>query len=234
MQLSPEQLAKMIDHTLLKPEATTTQIEQLCSEAREYNFASVCVNSSFVPQVTTLLASSPVRVCAVVGFPLGAMLSQAKAAETRLSIERGASEIDMVMHIGALKSEDISMLHHDISMVVAECQLNDALCKVIIETSLLDNNEKVIACRVAQDAGAHFVKTSTGFSTAGATADDVRLMRQTVGDAIGVKASGGIRSLADARMMIEAGANRLGMSAGVAVMKEMLGQASGTSSHDGY
>lgn len=233
MQISPEQLAKMIDHTLLKPEATTAQIEQLCAEAKEYSFASVCVNSIYVPQATTLLASSPVKVCTVVGFPLGSMLSQAKAAETRLAIERGAAEIDMVMHVGALKSEDISMLHHDISMVVAECQLNDALCKVIIETSLLDDNEKVIACRVAQDAGADFVKTSTGFSTGGATVADVRLMRQTVGDATGVKASGGIRTLSDALAMIEAGANRLGMSAGVSVMNEMLGQSS-SASHDGY
>ena len=233
MQISPEQLAKMIDHTLLKPEATTAQIEQLCGEAKEYSFASVCVNSMYVPQATTLLASSPVKVCTVVGFPLGAMLSQAKAAETRLAIERGASEIDMVMHVGALKSEDISMLHHDISMVVAECQLNDALCKVIIETSLLDDNEKVIACRVAQDAGADFVKTSTGFSSGGATVADVRLMRQTVGDATGVKASGGIRTLSDALAMIEAGANRLGMSAGVAVMREMHGQSSGAAS-EGY
>lgn len=231
--MSPEQLAKLIDHTLLKAETTTEQIEQLCKEAREYHFASVCINSMYVAQAATLLALSDVKVCTVVGFPLGAMLSQAKAAETRLAIERGASEIDMVMHIGALKGEDISALHHDISMVVAECQLNDALCKVIIETALLDDQEKVIACKVAQDAGADFVKTSTGFSTGGANAADVRLMRKTVGDAIGVKASGGIRSLADALTMVEAGANRLGMSAGVIVMQEMLGQSS-TSSSEGY
>jgi deoxyribose-phosphate aldolase len=231
--MSPEQLAKMIDHTLLKADATSEQIEQLCKEAIEYNFASVCVNSIYVPLATTLLASSSVKVCTVVGFPLGAMLSQAKAAEARLAIERGASEIDMVMHVGALKAEDISALHHDMSMVVAECQLHDALCKVIIETSLLDDQEKVIACRVAQDTGADFVKTSTGFSTGGATTADVRLMRSTVGDSMGVKASGGIRSLADALAMIEAGANRLGMSAGVAVMKEMLGQSSNATS-EGY
>jgi deoxyribose-phosphate aldolase len=231
--MSPEQLAKMIDHTLLKADATSDQIEKLCKEALEYNFASVCVNSIYVPQATTLLATRDVKVCTVVGFPLGAMLSQAKAAETRLAIERGASEIDMVMHIGALKSEDISTLHHDISIVAAECQLHDALCKVIIETSLLDDQEKVIACRVAQDAGADFVKTSTGFSTGGATTADVRLMRSTVGDSMGVKASGGIRSLADALAMVEAGANRLGMSAGVAIMQEMLGQSSSTT-NEGY
>lgn len=233
MHMSPEQLAKMIDHTLLKADATSGQIEQLCKEAMQYNFASVCVNSIYVPVATTVLASSPVKICTVVGFPLGAMLSQAKAAEARLAIERGASEIDMVMHIGALKAEDISALHHDISTVVAECQLHDALCKVIIETSLLDDQEKVIACRVAQDTGADFVKTSTGFSTGGATTADVRLMRSTVGDSMGVKASGGIRSLADAMAMIEAGANRLGMSAGVNVMNEMLGQSSSATS-EGY
>jgi deoxyribose-phosphate aldolase len=231
--MSPEQLAKMIDHTLLKADATNAQIEQLCREAMEYNFASVCVNSIYVPLATTLLASSEVKVCTVVGFPLGAMLSQAKAAEARLAIERGASEIDMVMHIGAMKAEEISILHHDMSTVVAECQLHDALCKVIIETSLLDDQEKVIACRVAQDAGADFVKTSTGFSTGGATVEDVRLMRSTVGDTMGVKASGGIRSLVDALAMVDAGANRLGMSAGIAVMQEMLGQASSTGS-EGY
>jgi deoxyribose-phosphate aldolase len=233
MRMSPEQLAKMIDHTLLKADATNAQIEQLCREAMEYNFASVCVNSIYVPLATTLLASSEVKVCTVVGFPLGAMLSQAKAAEARLAIERGASEIDMVMHIGAMKAEEISILHHDMSTVVAECQLHDALCKVIIETSLLDDQEKVIACRVAQDAGADFVKTSTGFSTGGATVEDVRLMRSTVGDTMGVKASGGIRSLVDALAMVDAGANRLGMSAGIAVMQEMLGQASSTGS-EGY
>jgi deoxyribose-phosphate aldolase len=233
MQMSPEQLAKLIDHTLLKADATSEQVERLCREAIEYNFASVCVNSIYVPLATKILATSSVKVCTVVGFPLGSMLPQAKAAEARLAIERGAAEIDMVMHVGALKSEDISSLHHDISTVVAECQLHDALCKVIIETSLLDDQEKVIACRVAQDTGADFVKTSTGFSTGGATTADVRLMRSTVGDTMGVKASGGIRSLADALSMVEAGANRLGMSAGVTVMQEMLGQSSSSVS-EGY
>lgn len=221
--LTPRQLARMIDHTLLKPEATPAQIEQLCTEAREYHFASVCVNGVFVPLAKRLLAGSDVAVCTVVGFPLGAMSAEAKAAETRLSIAQGATEIDMVIHIGALKAEDISALHADIAGVVAECQLHDVLSKVIIETCLLTDEEKVIACKVAKDAGADYVKTSTGFSTGGATAADVRLMRETVGAEMGVKASGGIRKLPDALAMIEAGATRLGVSAGVAIYNQAMG-----------
>jgi deoxyribose-phosphate aldolase len=221
--LDPAQLARMIDHTLLKPEATALQIEQLCAEARDFGFATVCVNSVYVPLAVRLLEGSSTGICTVVGFPLGASLPEVKAYEARQSIIRGAREIDMVLHIGALKEDAISDLHQDISAVVAECQMNGAICKVIIETALLTDQEKVVACRVAQDAGADFVKTNTGFSTGGATAADVRLMRQTVGPDMGVKASGGIRTLADAWAVIEAGATRLGVSAGVAIVREARG-----------
>lgn len=213
-------IARMIDHTLLKAEATPSQIEKLCAEARDFQFASVCVNSVYVPLAAGLLAGSGVVVCTVVGFPLGAMLTEAKVFEAAAAIRHGAREIDMVIHVGALKDEDISTLHHDIAAVVAECQAHGALTKVIIETALLTDTEKVIACRVAKDAGAEFVKTSTGFSTAGATLADVRLMRETVGPDLGVKAAGGVRTLADALAMIEAGATRLGASAGVAIVQE--------------
>ncbi|MCL4255207.1 MAG: deoxyribose-phosphate aldolase [Anaerolineae bacterium] len=216
-------LAGMIDHTLLKPEATSDQIEKLCTEAMQYGFASVCVNGVYVPLASEKLRGSTVKVCTVVGFPLGAMHPFAKAYEAKIALEHGATEIDMVLSIGDIKSENISAVHHDIASVVAECQLKGAICKVILETSLLTDQEKVIACRVCMDAGADFVKTSTGFSTGGATVDDVRLMRQTVGADMGVKASGGIRNLTTALAMIEAGANRLGVSAGVAIIDELSG-----------
>lgn len=225
-------LAGMIDHTLLKPEATSAQIEALCTEAMQYGFASVCVNGVYVPLAVEKLRGSAVKVCTVVGFPLGAMHPSAKAYEAKIALEHGATEIDMVLSVGDIKSENISAVHHDIASVVAECQLKGAICKVILETCLLTDQEKVIACRVCMDAGADFVKTSTGFSTGGATVNDVRLMRQTVGGTMGVKASGGIRNLATALAMIDAGANRLGVSAGVAIINELSGgQAHGG---DGY
>lgn len=234
MQPTAQQLAAMIDHTLLKPEATYDQIRALCDEARQYRFASVCVNGVYVPLAARALDGSGVKVCTVVGFPLGAMPAQAKALEAAMAIDAGAHEVDMVIHVGALKSEEISALHQDIAGVVAECQLRGALCKVIIETALLTDDEKRIACKVAQDAGADFVKTSTGFASGGATVDDVRLMRATVGAGMGVKASGGIRDLKAALAMIEAGANRLGVSAGVAIVREALGEASGQAGEAGY
>ncbi len=234
MHYTAQQIASMIDHTLLKPEATSAQIETLCAEAYEYRFASVCVNGVFVPLAAKLLADSPVKVCTVVGFPLGAMSPKAKAAEAAIAIENGAQEVDMVIHIGALKNDELSHLHHDISAVVAECQLNGVLSKVIIETCLLTDEEKVIACRVAKDAGADFVKTSTGFSSGGATVADVRLMRETVGAEMGVKASGGIRDLKTALAMLEAGASRLGVSAGVAIVREALGDTDSLHRTDGY
>lgn len=209
----------MIDHTLLKPEATQAQITRLCNEAKTYGFASVCVNGVFVPQAAAQLAGSEVKVCTVVGFPLGASHTRAKVQEAAIAIDQGAEEIDMVLHVGALKDEDISALAHDISSVVAECQIKGVLSKVILETALLTDDEKQIACRVAQESGADFVKTSTGFGGGGATVADVRLMRQAVGPQMGVKASGGVRSYADALAMIEAGATRIGASASVAIVQ---------------
>lgn len=217
-------IAALIDHTLLKPEATARDIESLCYEAREYGFASVCINSTFVPLAAELLRDTDVKVCTVVGFPLGASLPQVKAYEAAQAIEVGAQEIDMVIAIGALKHRDLAAVHQDITEVAAVCHDHDALCKVILETALLDDEEKIIASQVARMAGADFVKTSTGFSTAGATARDIALMREVVGDGMGVKASGGVRTLAQAQTAIAAGANRLGASAGVSIVREERGQ----------
>ena len=216
--MDSQQLARMIDHTLLKPEATAEQIDRLCQEALEYQFASVCVNGVYVPLAADKLHDSAVAVCTVVGFPLGATATAAKVREAALAIEAGATEIDMVLHIGALKGEAISEMADDIAQVVAECQLNGAICKVILETVLLSDDEKRIACRVAQQAGADFVKTSTGFAGGGATVADVQLMRETVGPDMGVKASGGVRSYDDAVAMIDAGATRIGASSGIAIV----------------
>jgi deoxyribose-phosphate aldolase len=209
-------LAGLIDHTLLKPDATPEEIQKLCHEARTYSFATVCVNSANVPRCRALLAGSPVRVCAVVGFPLGAMAPGAKSFEAREAVRNGASEIDMVLNIGALKGGDYGLVLDDISKVVAASR--PAKVKVILETGMLDDEEKVTACTLAKLAGAHFVKTSTGFGKGGATVQDVALMRRVVGRAMGVKASGGIRSHEDAEKMVAAGASRLGASASVAIV----------------
>lgn len=211
--------AKMIDHTILKPEATMEQVEALCGEAAEYGFASVCVNSSYVPFCAELLADSEVRVCTVVGFPLGAMSTAAKVMETRQAITDGADEIDMVVHVGMIKSGDWDYVESDIQEVVDEAK-DKALVKVIIETCLLTEEEKARVCQICKDAGADFVKTSTGFSTGGATTSDVALMRKTVGPDMGVKASGGVRTLKAAEAMVEAGATRLGTSSGIAIIQE--------------
>lgn len=209
-------LASMIDHTLLKPEATSTQIEQLCQEALSFQFASVCVNPMHVPQATQLLKGSSVKVCTVIGFPLGATLSQAKAEEAKLALAQGAEELDMVIAIGAAKAGQWSYVEQDIAAV---CQVaGAALVKVILETCLLTDDEIVEACQCAIRAGAHFVKTSTGFSTSGATVHQVSLMRKTVGSKLGVKASGGIRTFEDAQSMIAAGASRIGASAGPKIL----------------
>ena len=208
----------MIDHTLLKPDATKNQVKRLCEEAIEYGFHSVCVNSSFVYYCTQLLRGTDVKVCTVVGFPLGAMSTAGKVAETTAAIEDGADEIDLVIHVGMIKSGDWDYVRQDIASVV-EASGNNALVKVILETCLLTEEEKVHACRVCQEAGADYVKTSTGFSTGGATVEDVHLMRQTVQDTMGVKASGGIRTAEDARRMEEAGADRLGTSAGISIVR---------------
>jgi deoxyribose-phosphate aldolase len=215
-------IASLIDHTLLKPAATSQQIAQLCQEALDYQFASVCVNPVHVKQVAAALNGSKVKVCTVVGFPLGATTSAVKAFETAQVIGQGATEVDMVINVGALKDHDDDLVKRDIEAVVEVAHQQSAICKVIIETALLTDDEKVRACQLAQQAGADFVKTSTGFAGGGATVEDVTLMRRTVGPDMGVKASGGIGSLVDAQKMIDAGATRLGASAGVKIIEEAL------------
>lgn len=213
-------IASFIDHTLLKPEATQKQITQLCEEAREYGFAAVCVNPTNVKLAAQLLKDSPVAVCTVVGFPLGATLAEVKAYEAQQAIHHGATEIDMVINIGALKSEDYELVERDIAAVTRPCHDNGAICKVIIEAALLTEEEKVTACQLAKKVGADFVKTSTGFGLGGATVEDVALMRRVVGPSIGIKAAGGIRTLETLKKMIEAGATRIGTSSGVEIMEE--------------
>ena len=212
------ELNKYIDHTLLKPEATKEQITKLCQEARQYDFASVCVNTCYIPLAKELLAGSDVKVCCVVGFPLGAMDTVSKAFEAKTAVENGAQEVDMVINIGALKDKDYDYVTKDIAAVVEASK--PAIVKVIIEACLLTDEEKVEACKCSMNAKAEFVKTSTGFSTHGATPEDVALMKKTVGDVCKVKAAGGVRSYDDAMKMIEAGADRLGCSAGIKVMEE--------------
>lgn len=223
---TPAQVAAAIDHTLLKPEATAEQIRTLCVEAHQFNFASVCVNSVYVPLAAECLRDSRVAVCTVVGFPLGASLSVVKAYEASQAIAHGAREIDMVLAVGALKGGDTAQVQRDIETVVAACRAaqTEIVVKVILETCLLTEAEKVTACEIAQASGANFVKTSTGFSSGGATISDVQLMRQTVGAALGVKASGGIRTWDDAVAMLAAGANRLGASAGVKIVQHQRGE----------
>ncbi|MDU2064837.1 MAG: deoxyribose-phosphate aldolase [Sporomusaceae bacterium] len=210
-------MEQMIDHTMLKPEATQATIRRYCAEARTHGFASVCVNSCHVPLVASELTGSEVKTCCVVGFPLGAMLTEAKVFETQAAVKAGAQEIDMVINIGSLKDGNIEFVTEDIRKVVAAAK--PALVKVIIETCLLTDEEKVTACEAALRAGAAFVKTSTGFSTGGATVEDVKLMRQTVGDQAKVKASGGIRTHEAACKLVEAGADRIGAGNGVILLK---------------
>ncbi|POZ55668.1 Deoxyribose-phosphate aldolase 2 [Lysinibacillus sphaericus] len=213
--------ASMIDHTLLKAEATKEQIEKLCAEAKEFGFASVCVNPTWVKYCSELLQDSNVLVCTVIGFPLGANTTAVKVFETKDAIANGAQEVDMVINIGALKDQNFELVQADIAAVV-EAAKGSAIVKVIIETCLLTEEEKVKACELSVAAGADFVKTSTGFSTGGATAEDIALMRKTVGPELGVKASGGVRSLEDMQKMVEAGATRIGASSGVAIMKGLI------------
>ncbi len=210
----PSDLSRYIDHTLLKPEASVEQINTLCDEAAKHHFYSVCVNSSWVEHCVRRLGGTGVKTCAVVGFPLGAMDSRAKSYEARTAVSNGANEIDMVLNVGALKAGNIKLVREDMLAVRRACRTG-ILLKVIIETCLLNDEEKVIACQLAKDIGADFVKTSTGFSKGGATVADVALMRRTVGPTMGVKASGGIKSYEDAVQMIKAGATRLGTSSGV-------------------
>lgn len=215
--------AAMIDHTLLKADATRDQVAKICEEAKQYVFASVCVNPTWVKYSAELLAGTEVKVCTVIGFPLGASTSAVKAFETKDAIENGAGEIDMVINIGALKAGEFDLVRDDIKAVVDAA--NGTLVKVIIETCLLTDEEKVKACELSVEAGADFVKTSTGFSTGGATAEDIALMRKTVGPDLGVKASGGVRSLEDMNTMIENGATRIGASSGVAIMNGLTSES---------
>ena len=220
-KLSPAQLAAFIDHTLLKPDASPAQIEKLCAEAREHKFFSVCVNGSWVAAAAHFLDGSEVKVASVVGFPLGAMSGDVKRFETETAIDDGAHEIDVVLNIAQLKAgEDKYVLRELIDVVEAA---DERTVKVILETCLLNDEEKVRACQLVVESGAHFVKTSTGFSTAGATAADVKLMRETVGPKFGVKASGGVRDAQTALAMIGAGATRLGTSSGIAIVQGLAG-----------
>ena len=216
-KFTPAEMAKFIDHTLLKPQASLEDIRKVCDEAKEFNTASVCVNPSYIKFVAEQLADSDVTPCCVIGFPLGATTPNAKAFEAAEAVANGAREVDMVINIGAVKSGDWALVERDIAAVVTAVD-GEALVKVIIECCLLTDEEKVLACQAAKRVGADFVKTSTGFSTGGATVADVKLMRETVGPEMGVKASGGVRSYEDAVAMIEAGANRLGASSGKAIV----------------
>ena len=212
-------IAKYIDHTILKPEATIEEVKKLCREATEYNFASVCVNACYTKLVSTELTGSDVKTCVVVGFPLGAMTKEAKAFETTQAIENGATEIDMVINVGALKDKNYALLKEDIDAVVNAAK-GKAIVKVIIEACLLTDEEKVKACEISKEAKADFVKTSTGFSSGGATKEDIALMRKTVGPDLGVKASGGVRDYKTAMDMINAGASRIGASASITIVSE--------------
>jgi deoxyribose-phosphate aldolase len=231
-------LAKMIDHTLLKPDATQQEIAQLCFEARKYGFASVCVNPTWVSLCAELLKGSAVKVCTVIGFPLGATASEVKAFETENAIRQGATEIDMVINVGALKARDLELVARDIRGVVNAAHARGIIVKIIIETVLLTDEEKTIACLISKEAGADFVKTSTGFAGGGATVKDVALMRKTVGPQMGVKASGGVRTYEDAESMIKAGATRIGASAGVKIIQGPSGSSTtsgnGSSSNKSY
>lgn len=227
-------VAGLIDHTLLKPEATQAEIETLCREARDHGFATVCLNPTWVPLAARLLRGSPVGVCTVVGFPLGATTADVKQYETRRVIFDGATEVDMVINIGALKSGDVRTVKLDIDAVTDVCRAAGVVSKVIIETALLTDEEKVTACTLAKAAGATFVKTSTGFARSGATPADVALMRRVVGDEMGVKAAGGVRDLSGAQAMVQAGATRLGASAGVKIVQEAKGAPVAASAGGGY
>ncbi len=218
ISLTPAEMAKYIDHTYLKPQASAEDIRRICAEAKAMNTASVCVNPCWIKLVAQELAGTDVTPCCVVGFPLGANTPNVKAFEAAEAVANGAGEVDMVINVGAVKSGDWALVERDIAAVVTAVD-GEAKVKVIIETCLLSDEEKVLACQAAQRVGADFVKTSTGFSTGGATAADVRLMRQTVGPEMGVKASGGVRSYEDAVAMIEAGASRLGASSGKAIIE---------------
>jgi len=231
---APEGIAMLIDHTLLKPDATRQQIEELCREAAQFKFATVCVNPAWVALCARILAGTGVGVCSVVGFPLGATAADVKGYETRRVIFDGAREVDMVINVGALKSGDLRVVERDIEAVTTPCRECGVLSKVIIEAALLTEDEKVTACTLAKAAGADYVKTSTGFGPGGATAADVALMRRVVGAEMGVKAAGGVRDLESVKAMIAAGASRVGASAGVKIVKEARGEQSTGAKPNGY
>jgi len=221
--ITKEKMASLIDHTLLKPDATSNDIRRLCREATKYNLWSVCVNPYYIPLAARILQDTPVKVCSVVGFPLGANTTEVKASEAKKAISDGANEIDMVINIGALKSGDEELVKQDIKSVVKQGILaqRKTIVKVIIETGLLIDKEKVMACQITKESGANFVKTSTGINTRGATVHDVKFIRNIVGPEFGIKASGGIRTYEDAVKLIEAGANRIGTSSGTKIMKSI-------------
>lgn len=223
MHQTESEIARLIDHTLLKPEASREDIQRLCEEAVDYGFASVCVNPWNVSQAAELVRGTEVRVCAVVGFPLGASLSIVKAFEAGEALKSGAQEIDMVINLGALKSGQEALAEADVRGVVDACHRASALCKVILETALLTREEKIRGALLAKKAGADFVKTSTGFGPGGATPEDVRLIRETVGSGTGIKAAGGVRTLEEVRKMVDAGATRIGTSSGVKIIEELRG-----------
>ena len=231
---APAGVASMIDHTLLKPDATRANIEELCREAAQFKFATVCVNPTWVAQAARLLSGTVVKVCSVVGFPLGATTPDVKGYETRRAIFDGAREIDMVINVGALKSGDLRVVECDIESVTGPCRDAGALSKVIIEAALLTDDEKVTACTLAKAAGADYVKTSTGFGPGGATAADVALMRRVVGAEMGVKAAGGVRDLEGMKAMIAAGATRVGASAGVKIVQQASGEQVVSPTAGGY
>jgi len=230
----PREIARMIDHTLLKPDATRAQIEALCGEAREHGFATVCVNPAWVRACADLLAGSETRVCTVVGFPLGATTPDVKAYEASRTLDDGACELDMVMNVGALKSGDYRTVERDVAAVVEAGRRGGAIVKVILETALLTDDEKVKACVICKAAGADFVKTSTGFGPGGATVPDIALMRRVVGPEMGVKAAGGVRDLKAAQALIEAGADRIGASVGVKIVQESQGRKPAAGGPGGY
>jgi deoxyribose-phosphate aldolase len=223
---TPRSLTSLIDHTLLKPEATDTDVARVCREAREFGFASVCVNPFWVGFAAEALAGAEPRVCTVIGFPLGANEMRMKMGEAELALSHGATELDMVQNIGALRSRQFDVVREEIAAVARIAHSQNAIVKVILETCLLTDDEKAAACRIAVEAEADFVKTSTGFSVSGATVEDVRLMRETVGNAAGVKASGGIRTIENVREMVAAGATRIGTSSGVSILRGLSGTQS--------
>ncbi len=230
VHLTPPEMAATIDHTLLRPDATLEQFQQLCHEARTHGFASVCVHPGRVALCVELLRGATSKVCTVVGFPQGATLSTVKAFEAEQAMGLGVAEVDMVMNVGRLKERDYAFVHADVAAVVEVVHAAGGLLKVIIETGLLSRDEKIIACALCKDAGADFVKTSTGFNGGGATVEDITLMRCTVGPEMGVKASGGVRSAGDALALLGAGASRIGASSGVRIVQELAGQVAATAS----